>query len=164
MKPTRRNLWPWAITAGLTLAVSINLGMVWIAVTHRSSPVPGDIERDALEFDQSIARQRESAALGWRVTFDPCRIGADGTCEVILAVVDRDGRAIDGLHGRIVARRADDATFDREAEIRELGVGRYGGTLPASAKGLHALTIALELGERRWSQTRELWVQETSPR
>jgi nitrogen fixation protein FixH len=160
----RRNLWPWAIAAGLTLAVGINLAMVWIAVSHRSQPVPGDVEQDALDYDQTIAKQRASAALGWRVTLGACRIEADGACEVVLEVVDRDGRGIDGLHGTIVARRADDARLDREADIRELGVGRYGGTLESSTQGLHVLSIALEHGDEKWSETRELWVEgSTSP-
>lgn len=160
----RRSLWPWAIAGGLTLAVGINLTMVWIAVANRSPLVPGDIEQDALDYDQAIARKRATAALGWRVTLGTCRIGADGACEVVLEVVDRDGHGIAGLQGTIVSRRADDPRFDREAEIRELGVGRYGGTLQSSARGLHALSIALEHGDETWSDTRELWVEGSDAR
>jgi nitrogen fixation protein FixH len=161
MTPRRRSLWPWGIIAGLTLAVSINLTMVWIALSHRSPMVPGDTEQDALAFDETIARRRAAVALGWRVTVSPC-VRDEHDCVVLLDVVDRSGHAVSGLHGRAVARRADDARFDRASELHALAPGRYRGSFSPGATGVYALEIELAGGPAPWLGTRELWVPGTS--
>ncbi len=158
MSRARRSVWPWAIALGLTTAVGINLCMVWIAVANRSPAVPGDPERDALAYDEIIARQRASTALGWRVDVGPCQLDDRGACEITLEVVDRAGKGIDGLRGHIVARRSDSAELDRDASLRALGVGRYAGTLAPSATGLYALAVELDGEAEQWFGTHELWI------
>lgn len=161
MNAQRRSLWPWAITAGLTIAVSLNLTMVWIALSHRSAMAPGDTELDALAFDDTIARRRAAAALGWRVRVVPCQVDAQGQCTLELEVVDRSGHAVEGLHGHAMARRADDSRFDRSTELHATGPGRYRGSFPPGAAGAYALEIELAGGEAPWLGTRELWVPAT---
>lgn len=162
MRDPRRAAGPWAVVLGLITAVAINLGMVWIAVAHRSAPVPGDPEADALGFDDTLAQRRASAALGWRVEVGPCRTGAAGQCELTIDVLDRDGRGVEDLRGRVVARRADDASFDRDAELRPLGLGHYAATLPTGAPGRYALAITLDGEASAWGGERELWVPATT--
>lgn len=158
MNEPRSKAGPWPVVIGLVAAVSINLGMVWVAVAHRSAPVPGDPEADAVAFDETLAQRRASAALGWHVEIGSCRPDASGACALTIDVADRDGHGVEGLLGELVARRADDARFDREAELSPLGRGHYVATLPSGPKGRYALTIALHGEGGAWADERELWV------
>jgi nitrogen fixation protein FixH len=158
MTRRRRSPWPLGITAALVIAVSINLTMVWIAVAHRSPLVPGDPEADALAFDDTLARRRATALLGWNIRVHACVPAPDGACSITLEIADATGHAIDGLEGRVTARRADDARFDRSAELHARGDGRYVAQLPAGPAGAHALTIEIDGRDAHWQDTRELWI------
>ncbi len=151
----RRSPWPWALALGLGLGVGGNLWMVSIALSHRSALEPGDHEHDAVAFDEVIAARRAAASLHWRVDLDRCQPGAAG-CTLRLDVTDADGRAVTGLAGTIDARRSDDATLDRSAQLRPRPGGGYEVALPLVRPGFYRLAITLQGGRAPWVGEREL--------
>ena len=147
-QPRRRNLgWPLGITIGLVLVCSTNITMVTIAFRNQSARVAGgDAYTQSLKYDAVAAQRAASDKLGWRVKVDPCEFDGE-TCEVRLSVVDRQGHPVRDLDGTVVARRADDAAFDREARL-EAGGGAgsdagYVAKLDLERGGYYELSMRL---------------------
>lgn len=150
-----RTLWPWGIVLGLALGVTVLLSMATIAFRHRSAIVPGDPDRDGLEFDRVLVDRRAAAELGWRVELDPCAALVDGACVLALRVRDRDGIALAGVEGELVATRGDDARWDRSASIEPTASG-YRSALPLGRGGLYRISLRLVRGDDVWIGEREL--------
>lgn len=161
----RRSPWPWAIALGLGAGVAANLWMVSIAVRNGSVPVPGDIQHELVAYEEVAQAHRAAAALGWRVDLDRCvpeaTTDAAAACRMAVHVTDESGHAVTGLHGSIVARRGDDAAFDREAQLVARDGGDYEVVLPLVRGGLYRLDVALQGGAAPWLGTRELLARES---
>jgi nitrogen fixation protein FixH len=159
VKGPRRNPWPWGIGIGLGVVVAVNALMIHIAISHPSAPASRDHYGESQRWDEVQAARGRSRALGWRVELEPCAsLGADG-CPLVLRVRDAAGLPVAGLHGTIVAQRADDPALDREAEVvARAELGGYEARLALARPGLYALSIRLEGGAAAWVDERRILV------
>lgn len=157
MKGPRQNPWPWGIGIGLGVVVAVNALMIHIAISHPSAPASADHYGESQRWDEVQAERGRAQALGWRVELQPCAaVGAAG-CPLVLRVRDAAGRPVAGLHGTIVAQRADDPALDRDAHvIARAELGDYEARLPLARPGLYALTIRLEGGAAPWVDARRV--------
>jgi nitrogen fixation protein FixH len=154
------NPWPWGIGAGLGVVVAVNALMLHIAISNPSAPASRDHYGDSLRWNEVQAERGRARALGWRVEVQPCAalLQAEG-CPLVLRVRDAADRPVAGLHGTIVAQRADDPALDREAEVTASpGVGDYVARLPLARPGLYTLSIRLEGGPALWVDQRRIHV------
>ena len=146
----RRGLWPWGIAIGLVAMVSINLTMVWIAVSHPSAPAAEDHYAEAEHYDELFEARTRALALGWSVVLRACEPSQSDDCTVEIEVRDAETRPIRGLSGRVEAQRSDDETLDRRAELTEEGDGRYHARLDLARRGLYTFSLQLEGGSDPW--------------
>lgn len=83
--------WPVGIVVCLGLSVAANIGFMLVANDDPAFAVEPDYYRKAVAFDSSMARERASNALGWRVavTVAPMELGKP--TELRLLVTDSAG-------------------------------------------------------------------------
>ncbi len=144
---------PWIIAAGLTTVVVLNLFLVYIAVNNPATRIEGDTYEASLRWDEVVAEQEASRALGWRVDIVTCRqrgLDEEGRCAIELEVFDRDGQPVDGLEGTLSLERADDTTLDRDGTFTRTGEGQYEAKVELGRAGLYQMEIRLEGEAGTW--------------
>lgn len=163
-KGPRQNPWPWGIGAGLGVVVVANAIMIDIAISNPSAPAAKDHYAESLRWDEVQAEHGRAQALGWQVELQPCDgVGPQG-CALGLRVRDADGVAVSGLHGRLVAQRADDPALDRDAEVVATATpGSYQGVLALEQPGLYTVSIRLEGGAAPWVDERRIRIAPVDP-
>jgi nitrogen fixation protein FixH len=152
-----RNPWPWGIGVGLGVVVVANAIMIDIAISNPSIPAAKDHYAESLRWDEVQAEHERAQALGWQVELLPCTSVEPPGCALGLRVRDAEGVAVSGLHGRLVAQRADDPALDRHAEVVATATaGDYQGVLALGQPGLYTVSIRLEGGAAPWVDQRRL--------
>lgn len=144
---------PWIIAAGLTVVVSLNLFLVYIAVNNPATRIQGDTYEASLRWDEVVAEQEASRALGWQVDIVTCRqrgLDEEGRCVIELDVYDRDGLPVEGLEGELSLERADDTSLDRDATFTGTGEGHYEAKVELGRAGLYQMEIRLTGEEGTW--------------
>ncbi len=150
-----RTFWPWGIVLGLALGVGVLSTMATIAIRHRSAVVPGDPDRDALDYDRVLAARQAATQLGWSIQLAPCTRIEAGVCALELEVLDREGTALAGVEGEVSVARSDDARWDRSAAV-EAAANGYRVPLQLGAGGLYRVSLRLDRGDEHWVGEREL--------
>lgn len=137
----------WPIAIGLVLGVTVlaNVAVYWTANHDPSFAVEPDYYRRAVEWDSTVARERRSAALGWRVD---ARLAPPEGDHAVLRVRLRsaDGGALDSADVR-----ADASHNARGAEVFAVrlvpvGQGEYAGTIPSARQGLWRVDLSAVRG------------------
>jgi len=77
--------------------VATVLGFVHVALSDPSFAVEDRYYAKALSWDEHLAAERRSAALGWRASVLTAR-AASGDTDLEVTLVDRDGRPVQGAH------------------------------------------------------------------
>jgi nitrogen fixation protein FixH len=135
---------------------------VMIAIAQRAAPTleARDAYTQTLDWQHTLEARRAAEALGWRAEVRVCPEGRDdGACAVEYVLRDAAGRPVEGLRGRLDARRADSAGFDAGAELEPRGDGRYVARLPLGAGGAWRLDATLAGGPAPWFDQRRVSVK-----
>jgi hypothetical protein len=128
--------------------------MVSIAVSHPSAPSTNDHWRESVEFDQELAKRRESTELGWVVEVLPCA-NTKPTCEVQIRVHDAHAQAIAGLQGFVQLQRGDTTHLDRAATlVASPTAGTYLAQVELGARGHYLAQVRLENETQHWQGQR----------
>ncbi len=136
------------LLAGNAIAMGVLVAASTTGATHHVVP---DYYRKALAWDQEMAIERASQALGWRAGLraEP----ATGGTALEITLVDRDGAPVVGAAVALSAfHRADAGSIQRIA-LAEVGGGRYRGQAPLRRAGVHEITVSAERGADRWRGT-----------
>jgi nitrogen fixation protein FixH/copper chaperone CopZ len=118
-----------AILVGAFVLVSaVNGLMIWFALSSWTGLVSDSAYAEGLGSDRVLAQSRAEAALGWRgsIEYD------SATGRLTVALADRRGRPLAGLHLTAQWLRPTSEGFDREIELREATPGRYEGSIRPS--------------------------------
>lgn len=138
---------PVALLGGLITTV---LGLVHIALTDPGFAVQDRYYSRALSWDEHLAAERRSAALGWRAELTAVRVPG-GTMDVTVKLVDRGERVIDGALVEVAAfsvarsRKVVRATFVKTPD------GAYRARFPAERGGLWDFSIEATRGTDRFT-------------
>lgn len=81
---------PIVLLGGLVATV---LGFVHIALSDPGFAVEDRYYKKALSWDEHLAAERRSAALGWKAALETTR-APSGDTDIVLSLVDRDGRPV----------------------------------------------------------------------
>lgn len=143
--------WPIAVTVILGGTVALNLWVMRLASSDPSFAVEQDYYRKAVAFDSTVAHERESAALGWRL--EP---SVDGARALAVTLADRDGAPIAGatvtVEAFAIARSAHVVT-----DTLTVGAdGRYVARARLDRPGLWELRFAARQGGRTFTSVRRL--------
>jgi nitrogen fixation protein FixH len=121
-----------AILVGAFVLVSAVTGlMIWFALSSWTGLVSDSAYAEGLGFDRVLAQSRAAAALGWQgsIEYD------SATGRLTVALADRRGRPLAGLHLTAQWLRPTSEGFDREIELREAAPGRFEGSIRPSLPG-----------------------------
>lgn len=112
--------WPIFIGGHLTMSIVASGVLVYVATRPDvPRPIQGYYE-SAREWDADLAVEDASRALGWTVRFElpagvPHYPGMPRPVDV--TVIDREGRPVSGLTGRLVAVRPSDARLNQRGDF-----------------------------------------------
>ncbi|MFN3202696.1 MAG: FixH family protein [Bradymonadia bacterium] len=154
------NPWPWGIGLGLTIVVVVNLYVVYLSRQNAPTLTRSDYYQAGVDFEQTLEAKRASQALGWQPEVSVCPAGSsEGICEVAFRLKDADGRALAGLSGTLVARRADSATHDAKVGFDDMGHGLYIAKVPISKTGYWRLATTFTAeGQTPWLDARRVHI------
>ena len=155
--------WPIFVGGILSMSLTANAVLVWVA-TRPDSPRPiEDYYRRSQAWDSDSALRDSSGQLGWDLRVD-VPSGAQYSVmqrrPVDLRITDRDGRPVTGLSGRLVSRRPSDARLDDSADLTELPhqPGQYRTLARLDAPGLWELSVDARRGDTRFVHTSRVMI------
>ncbi len=136
------------LLAGNALAMGALVVASGSGSTHHVVP---DYYRKALAWDEEMAVDRASQALGWRAQLR-AEPAAGGTALDIL-LVDRDGAPVAGAAVAVSAFHRIDAGNIHRIALVDAGGGHYRAQAPLRRAGVHELTVSAERGAAFWRAT-----------
>lgn len=147
--------WPAFLMGLLVMSVSAQAVLVYVA-TRPDVPQPlDDYYERSRHWDRDSALRSASKQLGWRVRFevpqgDQYLRGMPRPVDV--RVTGRDGQAVTGLAGELVALRPSDQRLNSRGTLTELPhePGRYRTLVRLAAPGVWKLNVDARRGEVRF--------------
>lgn len=144
----------WHVLAMVTAFFLVVIGVDTIMIVKAYSTFSGEVAKNPYEaglaYNKTLAQRRAEAALGWTVTVSE---PADRT--ILLKVVDRDGKALDGLSVTGALERPATETGKLAVTFTPLGGGLYragpiaaGGAWDLSAQARDKAGHLMEAGKR----------------
>ncbi len=162
MAATKGWYWPWLLAAGMSGIVGVNTWMLFAANSDANGVVvEPDYYRKAVQWDSAMARQRESAALGWRATVRLSAVPAaplaasglsapDPTRALEVTLLDGVGAPLTGATVRATLIHNADAGRPVTAVLTELGEGRYAADPRLAHRGMWEVRIEAERSAARF--------------
>ena len=145
-------LWPLAVVAVLAVTIGANVVIYLLARDPGAAVVERDYYRRAVAWDSTMADERHSAELGWRLEAELGALGAGGA-PLTVRLADRDGAPLSGAAVRVEAVHNLDAGRPVTAELAPAGAGRYTARLPLRHAGLWELRFTATRGGERFAQS-----------
>jgi len=155
--PTRRDRrgwqWPLIVVALLVGGAGANVGLMLVAASDASFAVEPDYYQKALHWDETMAQQARSAALGWSVvaTFEPA--ARPGEVKLTARVTDRAGDPIEGARVAVETFHSARARHVLTAALGPEAAGRYSATLPLDRPGVWEVRLRVERGSQVFTRT-----------
>jgi len=148
MKPGMQ--WPIGVAVILGATVAANLWVMKIANSDPSFAIEPDYYRKAVNYDSTMAQQRENATLGWTMRTQLAPIG-DGT-HTTLTVTLRDAHAgaLTGAQVAVMTRYNARANDTLTAVLTEAAPGRYETLLPIAHPGEWEVRVDATRGGARF--------------
>jgi nitrogen fixation protein FixH len=143
-------------TFGVVFAV--NGYMVAKAISTYTGEDADDAYIVGANYNQTLARRAEQAALGWHAAIGAEREGASGV-RLVVSVKARDGRPVDRLNISGVLRHPSDAHRDRTITLTETQAGVYAATLEHVAPGSWDVDVHSGAHNRPFDATRTVWLR-----
>ena len=117
---------------GVTIAV--NVTMATFAVSTFSGEDVSDPYLKGLAFNATLGARSAQERLGWTATID-IRRGTAAAAIIVVAIKDRQSRALTGLTLEVMLRRPTNANLDRIVALKSESNGHYSATVPDVARG-----------------------------
>ena len=142
---------PWCIALGMGVVISVNMGMVYAAL----STFPGIAGSDGFDlsnhYDNVIERMEKQSSLGWVMTVEADAQG--------LPVIDLAGPNGAALAGAVIEAKAERPVGDprtRGERFTEVTPGHYKGAIPLDLKGQWDLAIKARAAGHDFVTTRRV--------
>jgi nitrogen fixation protein FixH len=143
----------WPIAIGLVLGVTVlaNVAVYWTANHDPSFAAEPDYYRRAIEWDSTMARERQSAALGWRVD---ARLSPPegGQASLHVQLHTRDGAPLDSADVRAEASHNARGAELFEVRLVRDGAGEYSGAIPSNRQGLWRVDLSAARGASTFTE------------
>jgi hypothetical protein len=159
--------WPIYIAGHLTMSVVACGVLVWVA-TRPDTPRPiPDYYQSARNWDADEGAIEASRELGWQVRFSlpgevPYVPGAPRPVDVV--VIDRSGRPVSGLAGRLLAIRPSDARLNQDGALVEMPAraGNYRTLMRLDTPGAWEFRLDARLQALHFVQASRLTLDDAS--
>jgi nitrogen fixation protein FixH len=139
----------------------IAINVAFAVAAARSFPGE-DVPRSYLQglnYNETLAERRVEAARGWRAGVE-----ADWRAqEIIVRIVDAEGRGLAGLTIEGALRRPLDARHDAQLSFTDRGGGDYRATIANGAPGAWELRAKARRGGERFTFSRRLMWPSSTP-
>ena len=148
----RGMFWPWFV-AFLLAATAAAQGIMLYAATHDPTfSIEPDYYRKAVAWDSTMARERSSAALGWRSVVAMVPAGGD-TATLQVTIVDRAGVPVMGANAAAVLVNNLDGDAHVTVSLAESAAGSYSAALRKPRRGLWEVRLDVRRGGDRFMST-----------
>ena len=148
MKPGA--LWPIAIVGVLALTVGANIAVMIAARDPHASAIEPNYYAKAVAWDSTMAEERASEALGWKVAADLSGASRSGA-RLSVRLVDRAGAPVTGARVRVEAIHNLQADQPVTAELGGDERGVYEAELPLRLAGMWELRLDVTRGHERYA-------------
>ena len=156
MRPAVSHAWLWPLGLALALALSAGGNIVFMVLASRdpSFAVEPDYYKKGLDWDRTMAQEAADRALGWTVSLEGTHDAptARGGRRLVLRMLDRDGRGVDGAAVTLEALHGARAADIVRGRLIGTGQGRYVADLPLARAGLWELRVRAEHGATVFTQ------------
>lgn len=152
----QRGRWiPWIFVAGFGVVTAVNAVMIWIAVGSFTGLDTRHSYDRGLTYNRNIEAQRRQEALGWQAAL-VSRVVDGAATELVLDIVDAEGRLLSDATVEGMLRRPSAAALDRAVELLPDAPGRYRTRLDLPAPGLWDVHLRITRGTDRLVVDRRL--------
>ncbi len=134
---------PWALSSIFAAFLLANGIMIYFAAASWTGVGTENAYERGLAYNQTLDALRAQEALGWQVAAELRPLG-NGEARVEVALSDRDGHPVAVRRVRARLERPTHEGYDREADLRDLGGGLYGGAIALPLPGQWDLKILVE--------------------
>jgi len=138
-------LWPLALVAVLGITVGANALLFRAARDRNAAAVEPDYYHQAMRWDSTLAEQRSSAALGWRLVAELGALSSAGT-PLTVRLTGRDGAPLEGAVVEVAGVHNLEAARQVSARLEPRGSGIYATRLPLRHAGLWELRFDVTRG------------------
>lgn len=144
--------WPWFVGALLVATVG-GQGIMYYAATHDPTfAIEPDYYAKAVAWDSTMARERASAALGWRAWVTIAR-GPAGRPRLSVRVADSTGVPVTGANVRAVLISNLDAAHPLAVDLPDSARGQYEADLDRPHVGLWEVRLDVRTAGADFSPT-----------
>lgn len=154
----RGMFWPWFV-ALLLAATAVAQGIMLYAATHDPTfSIEPDYYRKAVAWDSVMARERASAALGWRAVATMVPDGR-GAATLRLSIADLAGAPVTGASATAVLVNNLDGDAHVTVSLTESSAGSYSAPVGKRRSGLWEVRLDARRGDGRFVPTLHLEYQ-----
>lgn len=146
---------PLAFIGGFVLVIAVNGLMMWLAIASFSGLYSDHAREHGVTYNRIIAEQKARDALGWKVATswqsDTQRLG--------ISLADADGKPLAGARVSVELVRPAEKHAPIDADLADLGGGRFGARIDLPLRGNWDLDIAVEAKGRHFAVTKRVFLQ-----
>jgi nitrogen fixation protein FixH len=147
--------WPIGVAVLLGATVIVNLWVMQIANADPAFAVEPDYYRKAVNYDSTIAQQRQNVTLGWAVDTRIGPIGDGRHTTLTVTLRDATTQPLTGARVAVMTRYNARANDTLTAVLTEAAPGQYETTLPIAHPGEWEVRVdATQNGARFEASTR----------
>lgn len=155
-------LFPAIIIGLLVMQIGLCLIGIYYATRSNANVVESDYYDKALHWDQQVATEQASAALGWTAKMNISAVpDMQANRTFVLEMKDRDGRPITGAKIRMIYFHHANARHVEQTELRDLSNGFYSATIAAARPGLWEFRLVAERGKEKFVRREQMNAGET---
>lgn len=152
-------VWPGLVVALLGGSVLTGVVTVTMATGDPSFAIEPDYYERALAWDEDVANQRASDALGWRTTLELAEADdALGKRTFTVTLVDKDGAAVEGAKVSMVAFHKALSSERLTKHFDQIGDGTYVTSLASPRDGAWQIDLTATQGEDTFLHSAQYWV------
>ena len=143
--------WPIGVATILAATVVANIVVMRIASDDPAFAVEPDYYRKAVQFDSTMAQQRQNLSLGWGFDAAIDSIGDGRQTRLAVKLRDASASPLPGARVAVMARFNARANDTLSAVLTEEAPGTYVTTLPIAHAGVWEVRVDATHGSQRFS-------------
>lgn len=142
---------PALVVGLLVMQVGLCFIGVYYATHSNANVVENDYYDKALHWDQQVAAEQASAALGWKTAIRVSeRPDLQGNRTFVMDVKDRSGAAVTGARIRMIFFHHAQARLVETVELQEQDSGSYVATIATARAGIWEFRLVAERGKEKF--------------
>lgn len=160
-QPKKAYFFPALIIGLLVMQIGLCFIGVYMATRSDANVVEHDYYDKALHWDQQVAAEQASAALGWQAEINISAMpDMQANRTFVLSLKDRAGAPIADAKIRMIYFHHAHARQVETVELRDQGAGFYSAVLPIARPGIWEFRMVAEYGKEKWMKKQQVTLGE----